>query len=98
MQDELAAMEQLSAEALWVIARSTLNRDALALDDLLTERKAAGTLTQRGSNGAPLSPRTPTRWPCARRTPTRCSRAVDISCPHSPRCRFQSHAPPVHLG
>lgn len=48
MQAELAAMLHLSDEALWTIAGSTMNRDTLALYDMLRERKAAGTLTPEG--------------------------------------------------
>lgn len=48
VQDELAAMEHLSDEALWAIARSTMNSDSLALYDLLRERKEEGSLTPEG--------------------------------------------------
>lgn len=48
VQDELAAMEHRSDEALWVIARSTMNRNSLALYDLLQERKEEGSLDSRG--------------------------------------------------
>ena len=41
-------MEHLSDEALWAIARSVINRDTLALYDLLIERKQEGTLTPEG--------------------------------------------------
>ena len=47
-QDELTALDQLSAEALWAIARSTMNTDSLALYDLLRQRKEEGTLTPEG--------------------------------------------------
>lgn len=48
VQDELAAMTHLSDEALWAIARSTMNSDTLALYDVLRERKADGTLMPEG--------------------------------------------------
>lgn len=48
VQDEPAAMEHLSDEALWAIARSTMNRDSLALYDVLRDRKEAGSLTPEG--------------------------------------------------
>jgi hypothetical protein len=48
VQDELAVMEHLSDEALWAIARSTMNSDALALYDLLRDRKEEGSLTPEG--------------------------------------------------
>lgn len=48
VQDELAAMEHLSNEALWAIARSTMNSDSLALYDLLRDRKEEGSLTPEG--------------------------------------------------
>jgi len=48
IQAELHAMEQLSDEALWAIARSTANDDKIALYDLLIERQNAGTLTVEG--------------------------------------------------
>ncbi len=48
VRDELAAMEQLSDEALWVIARSTMNSDSLAFYDLLRDRKVEGLLTPEG--------------------------------------------------
>jgi hypothetical protein len=47
-QAELQAMEHLSDEALWAIARSTANDDKIALYDLLIERQNAGTLTTEG--------------------------------------------------
>jgi plasmid stability protein len=48
VQAELNAMEQLSDEALWTIARSTANDDKVALYDLLVERQDAGMLTPEG--------------------------------------------------
>lgn len=48
VQAELQAMEHLSNEALWAIARSTANDDKIALYDLLIERRNAGTLTTEG--------------------------------------------------
>ena len=48
VQAELHAMEHLSDEALWAIARSTANDDKIALYDLLIERQNAGTLTVEG--------------------------------------------------
>ncbi len=48
VQDELAAMEHLSDEALWAIARSTINSDSLALYDVLRDRKEEGSLTPEG--------------------------------------------------
>ena len=48
VQAELPAMEHLSDEALWAIARSTANDDKLALYDLLTERQNTGSLTLEG--------------------------------------------------
>ena len=48
VQAELQAMEQLSDEALWAIARSTANDDTVALYDLLIERQNAATLTTEG--------------------------------------------------
>jgi len=41
-------MEHLSDEALWQIAESTVNRDKVALYDVLLERHQAGTLTPEG--------------------------------------------------
>lgn len=48
VQDELAAMEHLSDQALWAIARSTMNSDSLALYDGLRDRKEEGSLTPEG--------------------------------------------------
>ncbi|WP_141509061.1 hypothetical protein [Candidatus Chloroploca asiatica] len=48
VQDELAAMAHRSDEALWAIARSTMNRDALALSDVPRDRKEQGSLTPEG--------------------------------------------------
>ena len=48
LQAELSAMEHLSDEALWAIARSTANDDKIALYDLLIERQCSGTLTTEG--------------------------------------------------
>lgn len=48
IQDELAALERLSDEALWAIARSSMNTDSLALFDLLRDRKEDGALTPEG--------------------------------------------------
>jgi hypothetical protein len=48
VQAELKAMEHLSDEALWAIARSTANDDKIALYDLLIERQNAHMLTAEG--------------------------------------------------
>lgn len=48
VQDELAAMEHRSDEALWAIARSTMNSDSLALYDVLRDRTEQGSLTPEG--------------------------------------------------
>ncbi len=48
VQAELKAMEHLSDEALWAIARSAANDDKIALYDLLIERQNAHTLTPEG--------------------------------------------------
>jgi plasmid stability protein len=48
IQAELNAMEHLSDEALWAIARSTANDDKVALYDVLIERQNAHTLTLEG--------------------------------------------------
>jgi hypothetical protein len=48
VQTELNAMEHLSDEALWAIARSTANDDKIALYDLLITRQNAGSLTTEG--------------------------------------------------
>jgi len=48
LQAELEAMEHLSSEALWRIAESTMNRDKVALYDMLLERHQAGDLTPEG--------------------------------------------------
>ena len=48
LQAELNAMEHLSDEALWAIARSTANDDKIALYDLLITRQNAGSLTTEG--------------------------------------------------
>ncbi len=48
VQAELNAMEQLSDEALWAIARSTANDDKIALYDLLIARQNDGSLTAEG--------------------------------------------------
>lgn len=48
VQAELNAMEQLSDEALWAIARSMVNDDKIALYDLLIERQNASSLTMEG--------------------------------------------------
>ena len=48
IQAELSAMEHLSDEALWAIARSTANDDKIALYDLLIERQRSGSLTTEG--------------------------------------------------
>jgi hypothetical protein len=47
---ELAAMDELSDDALWTIARAVANDDKIALLDTLTERKRAGTLTPEGQH------------------------------------------------
>jgi hypothetical protein len=44
----LNALERLSDEALWAIARSTANDDKIALYDVLIERQNAHTLTTEG--------------------------------------------------
>ena len=49
LQQELSAMESLSDEALWSIARSAMNEDKLAFYDLLLERKHDGTITPEGA-------------------------------------------------
>ena len=48
VQAELQAMEHLSDEALWAMARSAANDDKIALYDLLIERQHAGALTPEG--------------------------------------------------
>jgi hypothetical protein len=48
IQAELHAMEHLSDEALWAVARSTANDDKIALYDLLIERQQSGLLTTEG--------------------------------------------------
>lgn len=48
VQAELDAMEHLSDEALWAIARSTANEDKIALYDLLIDRQNDGSLTTQG--------------------------------------------------
>jgi predicted transcriptional regulator len=48
LKAELDAMEHLSDEALWTIARSVASPDTLALYDLLIERKQEGALTPEG--------------------------------------------------
>ena len=48
LQAELEAMEHLSDEALWQIAESTMNRDKVALYDVLLERHQSGNLTPEG--------------------------------------------------
>lgn len=48
VEAELQAMEHLSDEALWAIARSQANDDKVALYDLLIERQDAGALTSEG--------------------------------------------------
>lgn len=48
LRDELDALEHLSDEALWAIARSVASPDTLALYDLLIERKQEGALTPEG--------------------------------------------------
>lgn len=48
LQVELAALEHLSDEALWQIAQSTMNRDKVALYDVLLDRHQAGALTPEG--------------------------------------------------
>jgi hypothetical protein len=45
---ELTAMEQLSDDALWLIARGTANADKVAKLDVLLERKLAGELPPEG--------------------------------------------------
>jgi hypothetical protein len=48
LQTELEAMGHLSDEALWRIAESAMNRDKVALYDVLLERHQASTLTPEG--------------------------------------------------
>jgi len=48
IQAELEAMSNLSGEALWQIARSSMNRDKVALYDVLLERHQIGALTHEG--------------------------------------------------
>jgi hypothetical protein len=48
LRAELEAMEHLSDEALWQIAQSTMNRDKVALYDVLLERHQASSLTPEG--------------------------------------------------
>lgn len=48
LQAELHAMEALSDEALWAIARSKMNEDKLALYEVLLERNRANSLTVEG--------------------------------------------------
>ncbi len=48
LQTELEAMEHLSSETLWRIAESAMNRDKVALYDMLLERHQAGNLTPEG--------------------------------------------------
>ena len=48
LQTELRVMEQLSDDALWSIAQSTLNPDKIALYDTLLERLHEQTLTPEG--------------------------------------------------
>lgn len=48
LQAELKALEHLSDEALWQIAQGTMNRDKVALYDVLLERHQAGTLSPEG--------------------------------------------------
>jgi len=48
LQAELEAMEHLSDEALWRIAESMMNRDKVALYDVLLERHQSGNLTSEG--------------------------------------------------
>ena len=48
VQAELTAMEQLSDNALWAIARSTASDDTVALYDTLVDRQGMGALTPEG--------------------------------------------------
>lgn len=48
LQRELAALADLSDEALWQIARSTMSSDSVAIYDMLLERRQAGSLTDEG--------------------------------------------------
>jgi hypothetical protein len=48
LRDELTAMEHLSDDALWTIARRVASPDTLALYDVLIERKQEGALTPEG--------------------------------------------------
>ncbi len=48
LQRELAALADLSDEALWQIARSEMSSDSIAIYDMLLERRQAGTLTDEG--------------------------------------------------
>jgi hypothetical protein len=49
VQNELAAMNQLSDEALQAIAFSTANSDKIALYDVLLDRHRTGTITAEGT-------------------------------------------------
>lgn len=48
LQTELTAMAYLSDDALWQIAGSVMNKDKIALYDLLLERRQGGALTPEG--------------------------------------------------
>ena len=48
LQAELSAMADLSDDALWQIAGSMMNKDKVALYDLILERRQSGTLTPEG--------------------------------------------------
>lgn len=48
LQAELRAMEALSDEALWAIAKSKMNEDKLALYEVLLERNQTNSLTVEG--------------------------------------------------
>lgn len=48
LRSELEAMERLSDEALWQIAQGTMNRDKVALYDVLLERLQDSHLTPEG--------------------------------------------------
>lgn len=48
LQIELDAMNALSDDALWLIGRSMMNEDKVALYDLLLDRNQSGTLTTEG--------------------------------------------------
>lgn len=50
MQSELTAMEQLSDDALWAVARSVASDDTIAVYDMLLERQHVAALTPEGQH------------------------------------------------